>query len=139
METKRFYLDEGGGFNLLKKRPYADFFLELRHGTQRTVAAIVRPYANIPAGDNPAKLSVSEDGTANYTGGRTVEIELNKVDWTAVDDVIILGQVEQWSFGPVDQATLDSLPDDVVKKLVAISNQLYGGTNSPLPGGGGGN
>jgi hypothetical protein len=132
-QTKRVYLEPGG---FLKKRAWADFFLELRHGTQRAVNELVRPFAVVPEGN--AKIQVGEDLQPKYIGGKTVEIEVNKVDWTAVDDIILLGQIKEWSFGPVDQATLDSLPDEVVKTLVNEANLIYG-KQGPLPKGGGGN
>jgi hypothetical protein len=135
-KTKRVYL-EGEGWNPLKKRPYADFFLEIRHGTQRAVNAIVRPVTRGGEGIDSPRLVIGGDGDPKVEGTMKVEIPLDKVDITGVNDAILLGQVKEWSFGPVDQATLDSLPDDLVKWLVNEANKLYGG-QGPLAKGGGG-
>lgn len=137
-QTKRVYLDDGGGgWNPLKKRPYADFYLELRHGTQRAVNAIVRPLTKGEGGGPAPKIVVNQDGEPKVEGGLTVEIPLDKVDFTAVNDVILLGQVKEWSFGPVNQETLDGLPEILQERLVNEANDLYG-KQGPLPKGGGG-
>jgi hypothetical protein len=136
--TKRVYLgDEGGGWNPLKKRPYADFYRELRHGTQKAVNAIVRPLTRSSENGQAPRLVVSNDGDPKVEGGMNVEIPLDKIDITAVNDVILLGQIAEWSFGPVDQATLDGLPDDLVNILVKEADSLYGG-QGPLAKRGGG-
>jgi hypothetical protein len=136
-ETKRVYLEDGVGWNPLKKKPYADFYLELRHGTQRAVGAIVRPLTRGSEGGPAPKIIVAQDGQAKVEGGLVVEIPLDKVDFTAVNDIILLGQVKEWSFGPVDQATLDGLPEKVQERLVNEANALYG-EQGPLVKGGGG-
>lgn len=137
-ETKRVYLEDGVGWNPLKKRHYADFYLELRHGTQRAVNALVMPLTKGQDGGPTPKIIVAQDGQAKVEGGLTVEIPLDKVDFATVNDVIILGQVREWSLGPIDQATLDSLPESIHERLVNEANLLYGG-KGPLPSGGGGN
>ena len=134
-ETKRFYLEDGGGWNPLKKRPYADFYLALRHGTQRAVQAIARPLTKGEGGGAAPKIVVGGDGEAKVEGGITLELSLDKIDFTAINDVIILGQVREWSFGPVNQETLDGLTEELYERLVNEANELYGG-QGPLPKGG---
>ena len=81
-----------------------------------------------------------KDGTEpkapKVEGVERVEIDLGKVNWDEVNDAIIVGQVKAWSFGPVNQETLDNLPEGIRGRLVQEANKRYG---RPLPGGGGGN
>lgn len=135
-QTKRVYLEDGGGgLNPFKKKPYADFYLELRHGTQRAVNAIVRPLTKGEGGGPAPKIVVNQDGQPKVEGGFVVELPLDKIDFTAVNDIILLGQVKEWSFGPVDQETLDGLPEGLSERLVNEANALYGNAG-PLPKGG---
>jgi hypothetical protein len=64
-------------------------------------------------------------------------LPVDKIDFEAINDLIILGQVKEWSLGPITQETIDALPDSVRARLVSALNQLYGG-QSPLPSSGGG-
>lgn len=136
-QTKRIYFEDGVAFNPLKKRAYADFYLELRHGTQKAVNTIVRPFTKGEDGGPAPKIVVTGGGEPKVEGGLTVEIQIDKIDFTAVNDVILLGQVKEWSFGPVNQETIDSLPELLHERLVNEANELYG-KQSPLPEGGGG-
>jgi len=129
MPTKRIEF-EGGG--------YAVLCLQLKHGTQKAVNAILRPLMKTPDGGTVATLSVQEgDGKTKVEGPTEVQIELAQVDFTAVNDIILLKQVNEWSFGPVDQATLDVVPEPIIERLVEEANGLYG--EVPLAKGGGGN
>lgn len=117
---------------------FAVFFTETRHGTQRVVNALTRPFLKYPDGKPPTLTLQGEDRKPKVEGGTTVEVDLAAVDYDAVNDVIIVGQVQEWSFGPVNQETLDSIPEDVRAKLVQKANELYG-TTGPFVKGGGGN
>jgi hypothetical protein len=136
--TKRIYLEEGKNWNPFKKRPYADFYLEIRHGTSKAIAAIIRPHATNAEGGPAPKIIISDTGKTEIRGGYTVEIPMEKLDFDAVNDLFILGQVKEWSLGPITQETIDNLPERVHEKLVEEVNSLYGG-QGPLPSGGGGN
>lgn len=131
METKKIKL-EGNGFGPFKKGHYVVFFAEMRHGTQKAVSALTRPYLK-PAGDQPATLKVEDGGPATFEGSTSLEVDMMKVDWDAVNDVIILGQVKEWSFGPVDQSTLDDMPRTLRDRIIEEINKIYSG---PLPKGG---
>jgi len=136
-ETKKVELEaEGGGFGPFKKRPYAVFYVELRHGTQKAVNALTRPFLKYP--DKPPKLTIQGDDEPKVEGGQSVAIDLTAISWDEVNDAIIAGQVKEWSFGPVDQATLDGLPERIRERLVNECNLLYGALG-PLAKGGGGN
>jgi hypothetical protein len=79
-----------------------------------------------------------DEKTPKIEGATTVEVDMAKVDWDAVNDAIIIGQVKEWTFGPVSQEILDDLPEGMRERLKAECDRLYG-TNNPLPRGGGGN
>lgn len=135
-ETKKVELDEGGGFGPFKKRPYAVFYVELRHGTQKAVNALTRPFLKYP--DNSPKLTLKNDDEVKVEGPTTVEVDLGAIDYDAVNDAIIIGQVKEWPFGEVDQKTLDGLSERIRGRLVKECNLLYGNMG-PLAKGGGGN
>jgi hypothetical protein len=135
--TIKFELDEGKGWNPLKKRDSAVFFKEVRHGTQKAVNAMTRKFLTFPTGQTP-KLVVSGENEMRIEGVESIDVDLGKVDFDAVNDVLILGQVKEWSFGPVDQETLDGLSEDMRNKLVEEVNKLYG-ESGPFPKGGGDN
>lgn len=135
-ETKKVELDERGGLFSFKKRPYAVFYVELRHGTQKAVNALTRPFLKFPG--KPPTLSVKGEGEMTVEGDASVDIDLTAISWDEVNDAIIVGQVKEWSFGPVDQATLNELPEQIRGRLVNECNLLYGKLG-PLAKGGGGN
>ncbi|MBA7655823.1 hypothetical protein ES703_63732 [subsurface metagenome] len=133
-ETKKVEL----GFGPSKKRLYAVFYLELRHGTQKAVNALTRPFLKYPDG-KPPTLSMKEGEEGPKVEGPTaVEVDLGAIDYDVVNDTIIVGQVKEWSFGEVDQAMLDGLPERIRGRLVKECNLLYGNMG-PLAKGGGGN
>ena len=137
-ETKKVELDEGGGFGPFKKRPYAVFYVELRHGTQKAVNALTRPFLKYPDGKPPVlTLQEGEEGP-KVEGPTTVEVDLAAIDYDVVNDTIIVGQVKEWSFGEVDQAKLDELSERIRERLVKECNLLYG-KMGPLAKGGDGN
>ncbi len=135
-ETKKVELDGGGGFGPFKKKLYAVFYVELRHGTQRAVNALTRPLLKFP--DKPPTLTVKGEGELKVEGGQSVDIDLAAVNWDEVNDAIIVGQVKEWSFGEVDQETLDGVTEQIRGRLVKECNLLYGNMG-PLAKGGGGN
>lgn len=137
LETKKVELDGAGGFGPFKKRPYAVFYIELRHGTQRAVNALTRHLLKFP--DTPPKLTISGEDGLKVEGGQTAEVDLAAVNWDEVNDAIIIGQVKEWSFGPVvDQETLDGISEEMRGRLVNECNLLYG-KMGPLAKGGDGN
>lgn len=118
----------------LGNKQWAEMYRELRHGTQKAVSAITRPF--LKYGNGKATLSVEGEGTPKVKGVGKVEVQLDKVNWDEVNDLIIIGQVKEWSFGPVDQETLDGIPEAFRERLVQEANKRYG---RPLAKSGGGN
>jgi len=133
-EPKTTRMDLGGG-------NFAVLFQELRHGTQRKVGALTRPFLKYTDG-KPPKLTIQEGegekATPILEGSTKAEIDLDVIDFDAVNDTIIIGQVQKWSFGPVDQETLDNIPEAVRGALVEKCNELYGAAG-PLQNSGVGN
>lgn len=134
-KTIKVELDGGEGFGPFKKANFAILYQELRHGTQRRVNAMTRPLLNY-GGPSPKLVMDQEEGKPKIEGAGKVDIDLAKIDFDAVNDIIIVGQVKEWSFGPVDQDTLDGLPESLRGALVAKCNELYGAAG-PLAEGGG--
>ena len=131
LKTTRLDLDDGD---------YAVLYQEVRHGTQKTVNALTRPFLKYPEGDGPKFILEGEDQKLKVEGldKVKVEVDLKAINFDAVNDAIITGQVKEWSFGPVDQETLDGLPERIRGRLVKECNLLYGNMG-PLAKGGDGN
>ena len=127
-ETKKVELDEG---------ETAIFYVELRHGTQKAVNALTRPFLKYPGGNSP-KLTIQEgEDRPTVEVPTKVEVDMKLIDFDAVNDAIIVGQVKEWSFGPVDQETLDGITERIRGRLVQECNLLYGNMG-PLAKGGDG-
>ena len=128
-ETKKVELDEG---------ETAVFYVELRHGTQKAVNALTRPFLKYPDGKTPVLTIKEGEEGPKVEGPTTVKVDLAAIDYDVVNDMIIVGQVKEWSFGPIDQETLDGLPERIRGRLVQECNLLYGNMG-PLAKGGDGN
>ena len=115
---------------------YAVFYVELRHGTQKAINVLTRPHLTYP--DKPPKLIIEAEDKVTVEGSERAQIDLTTAPMDEVNDLMIVGQVKEWSFGPVDQATLDSLPETIRKRLLDECNLLYAGAG-PLTRGGDGN
>lgn len=116
---------------------WAVLFQEIKHGTQKAVNLMTRPFMEYADGKSP-KLTFKEgEENPKVEGGTSIRVDMAKVDWDAVNDIIIIGQVKEWSFGPVDQATLDGIPDTMRNALKRECDRLYG-ESGPLPKGGDG-
>ena len=137
LKTVKVNLNGSKGFGPFKKTDYAVFYQEILHGTQKAVNIMTRQHLTYPDG-KPPTLVIEGEGKMKLEGGKTIDVDLSAVDWTAVYDGMILGQVKEWSFGSVNQETLDGLPENVRKGLVNEVDRLYG-KQGPLPKGGGGN
>lgn len=133
-KTIKVELDGGNGNGPTDTGPFAVLYQEFRHGTQRAVNTITRPFLDY-GGPSP-KLSIDqEEGKPKIEGANEVQIDLTKIDFDALNDAIIVGQVKEWSFGPVDQDTLDGLPEAFRGVLVAKCNELYGAAGPLIEGG----
>jgi hypothetical protein len=134
LKTVKIEIGQPKGIGPFKKADYAVFHLDLLHGTQKVVNGLTRRFL-VPSGGESPKLSVQDDNL-EVTGAKSFDVDLAAVDWDAVNDAIIVGQVAEWSFGPVNQETLDGLPESVRNELVAQADKLYG-EQRPLPKSGG--
>jgi len=137
LKTVRVELNGSKGIGLFKKTDYAVFYQELLHRTQKAVNLLTRSKLTFPEGKPPTLVIEGED-QMRVEGAKTIDIDLTAVDWTTLYDEMIIGQVKEWSFGPVDQGTLDGLPESIRGRLVKEVDVLYG-KQRPLPKGGVGN
>lgn len=130
METVKVDLPDGNT---------AEMYAEMKHKTQRAVEAMTRQYLTYPEGAGKLKVSQGEDGEGSVKVKPTVKelevtIDLERIDWTAVNEAIILNQVASWSFGDVTAEVLGNQSEDVFNALKAKVNEMY---KFPLPKSGG--
>ncbi|MCK5640573.1 MAG: hypothetical protein KAJ19_07245, partial [Gammaproteobacteria bacterium] len=85
METQRIELSDGA---------WANVYAEMKHKTIRLVGLHMRQYLT----RDTANLTIpGNGGRATITGD--IDIDWASIDFTIVNDVIMLNQVESWSFG----------------------------------------
>ena len=105
MELVEIYLD-GDRAVVLK---------EMRHKTSRAISAVLTKH--------------------NKTRQELIEQIKNGIPDASIldenNEVILLNQVVEWSFGPVTQDILDNISVDKYQKLVAEVDKLY--SQVPLP------
>jgi len=127
METVKVDLPEGNT---------AELYAEMKHKTQRAVEEATRQYLTYPEGVGKLKLSQGEDGGPIQAKAPVDEVEvtvdLDRIDWTTVSEIIILNQVASWSFGEVTAAVLAEQSEAVYQALKAKVNTLYQGAPFPL-------
>ena len=120
METVRVDLPDGNT---------AQLYAEMKHKTQRAVEEITRQYLTYPEGVGKLKVSQGEDGGAIKTKAAVEEVEvtvdLERIDWTAVNEIIILNQVASWSFGEVTAEVLGEQSEAVFEALKRKVNELF--------------
>lgn len=121
----------------LGKDEFAILYQEIKHGTQKAVNALTRPFLEYAKTPKLTLAGDGQEGDLKLEGSDKADINLAAVDWDRVNDAIITGQVKEWAYGPVSQETLDSLPERTRERLVQECNELYG-KQSPLPRGGDG-
>jgi hypothetical protein len=126
--TKKLELDDGD---------YAIFYVETRHGTQKEVNRLTRPFLMFPKGQAPTVTVKGDNGKPTVKGADEIGVDMAAIPHDDVNDAIIIGQVKEWSFGEVDQKTLDELPEKIRTRLVQECNELFG-EQVPLAKGGDG-
>lgn len=128
-EPKTERIDLGNG-------DHASLYVDFRHGTQKATNLLTWPALIFPEGESP-KI-VNDGDKFKFEGSKPTGIDWAMIDWDTFYDEMIIGQVKEWSFGPVDHETLDALPVNIRASLVKQVDRLYGEI-SPLAKGGGGN
>ena len=135
----------------------AEMFAELKHKTQRLIQDITKKFLKMP----DSKIRVSLDGGTDkpevkLTLGKEpvapadvvaqvekavgeIEIDLENADFTTATDVMILSQVKSWSFGNVNQDTLDNISEAKREIMAKKCDELYKGALIPFPVSGGQN
>lgn len=108
---------------------------EIKHRTQRLQGDITRRSLKSSDAKRPV-LTLTDELKASVKGG-DIEIDLAEVDWTAVNDIMVLNQTVAWSFGPVTEDVYGNIPDRFTAELIEAMNRLYG--EDPLAATGDGN
>ena len=121
----------------------AELYADLKHKTQRAVEEVTRPYLTYPEVAGKLKVTQGEDGEGSVKVKAAVEelevtVDLERIDWTKVNEIIILNQVASWSFGEVTAAVLEEQSEEVFEALKVKVNELYR-DNFPLAKSGGAN
>ncbi len=91
---------------------YAIFLEYLRHDTSREVQKVLRKFAT------PRKILVSELKPGSKLVD-DIEMDLSGFDPCETQHVFMLGQITEWSFGPVNAEVLNSIPED--KSIFSIT------------------
>lgn len=100
---------------------WAVILLEKTHGTQAACDAVTRRALVYPEG---------YEGKGPPT--ESFELDWVKVDWTAVHDQMILGQVKSWSYGDeVSAEVLASIPE---RHKDPLYQEVAARCDRPLPG-----
>lgn len=104
---------------------YAIVLKEMRHSTAKILQALVRrSLGDSGVLDLQERLRKAPDDAA-----RRQIITENSVD--GEDEIILLNQVIEWSFGAVSQEILDNIPQSKYQKLASEVDRLY--TPVPFP------
>jgi len=110
----------------------AELYAEMKHKTQRAVEEVTREFLTYPEGVGKLTISQGEDGGPVKAKAVTEEVEvtvdLDRIDWTAVREIIILNQVASWSFGEVTSEVLGEQSEAVYLALKKAVDDLYQGT-----------
>lgn len=104
---------------------YAELFEQLKHGTARRIQEIYAHYQSNPAYQEAIRLSELKERI------KALQAIVSEEDLTRANDVMILGQIKQWTFGEISQAVLDNISEGQHQILSAEANRLYA---PPLPG-----
>jgi hypothetical protein len=112
---------------------WAVLYKELKHGTRAAVEEVTRQYMRFADGSNEFKIKQGEG--VKIPPGKTIVIDINKMDHVAINNIYILRQVKEWSFGEkVDELTLNEVPSRFTEAIIKRCHELYKG---PLPDSGG--
>lgn len=99
---------------------YAIVYCEMKHKTSRLVRDYFRKFMK-PRG-KPVLLSEVKDNTKILN---EYELDTDKLDMSETTEIILLNQVESWSFGEVDKKTLDNIAENQYEILSNEVDKLY--------------
>ena len=103
----------------------AELYEQLKHGTARKIQEVYQPYYGKP--EYQAALAIADVKERIKALSRV----FSQADLTRATDVMILGQVKEWTFGEILQAVLDDMPEEKHEILAREANKLY---EPPLAG-----
>jgi hypothetical protein len=116
----------------LGKERYALLYPYLRHGSKRRVEAANRKYLKYST--DTVKVAEGQS-IKDAAKGVEVILDIAHADFTEANDLLTLGQVAEWSFGPVTQEVLDTLDEPSVDAILMRIDEVI--KASPLPESGG--
>jgi len=120
METVKVDLPDGNT---------AEMYAHMKHKTQRAVEEVTRQFLTYPEGVGKLKVSQGEDGGPVKAKAAVEEVEvtvdLKAIDWTKVNEIIIVNQVASWSFGEVTAEVLGEQSEAVYQALKTKVNELF--------------
>ena len=116
----------------LGKERYALLYPYLRHGTKRRVESANRKYLKYST--DTVKVAEGQS-IKDAAKGVEVILDIAHADFTEANDLLILGQVAEWSLGPVTQEVLDTLDEATYETLLKRIDEEV--NKDPLPGSGG--
>ena len=116
----------------LGKERYALLYPYLRHGTKRRVESANRKYLKYST--DTVKVAEGQS-IKDAAKGVEVILDIAHADFTEANDLLILGQVAEWSLGAVTQEVLDTLDEATYETLLKRIDEEV--NKDPLPGSGG--
>lgn len=116
----------------LGKERYVFLYPYLRHGTKRRVESANRKYLKYST--DTVKVAEGQS-IKDAAKGVEVILDIAHADFTEANDLLILGQVAEWSLGAVTQEVLDTLDEATYETLLKRIDEEV--NKDPLPGSGG--
>ena len=106
METKRIELENGN---------YVVAFTEMKHKTSQALQKLLRN--SVPA-EKFAEIQKEPDLSKRMALIQSLPVEGDDV-------IILLNQIESWSFGPVTQDIIDNMSEHNYQEVITEVNKLY--------------
>ena len=116
----------------LRGNNWAELYVEMKRITARLHEAEIRKHMR-PLDETPMLASELRSEARKWP--EDFVIDTAAVDSGRVAEHYMLHQVKEWSFGPVDQATIDDMPKHAFDELRAEIDRRY--VPNPLPASGG--
>lgn len=123
---------------------YAFVWRKMKHKTNRLIGQATAKFLKVRGGMQTLSVSEGKDGAIeakpkDAKEGEAkplaeIDVDLDHADFSEANDVMILNQVQSWSFGMdkdnpkgiIDQQHLDDMDEDKYTTLLKEVNKLYG-------------
>jgi hypothetical protein len=97
----------------------AELYEQLRHGTARKIQEVYQSYESLPGYQEAMKIPDIKE-----RAGKLQSI-ISGIDLTRASDVLLIGQIKEWTLGEISQAVLDDMPESKHAILTREANRLY--------------